>query len=68
MSLLKHNTRPIGTNVCRGDGHAKLVHKALCKRNATLLDVTCCVCLHTLLLVVAQNLKPVKRLATCERT
>ena len=28
----------------------------------TLLDVTCCVCLHTLLHVVAQSLKRVKRL------
>ena len=28
--------------------------------DATLLDVTCCVCLHTLLHVVAQSLKPVK--------
>ena len=42
----------------------------------TLLDVTCCVRLHTpsvacccvLLWVVAQSLKPVKRLATCKRT
>ena len=34
----------------------------------TLLDVTCCVRLHTLLHVVAQNLKPVKLLATCKRT
>ena len=28
--------------------------------DATLLDVTCCVRLHTLLHVVAQSLKPVK--------
>ena len=34
----------------------------------TLLDVTCCVGLHTLLRVVAQSLKPVKRLAPCKRT
>ena len=34
----------------------------------TLLDVTCCVRLHSLLHVVAQKLKPVKLLATCKRT
>ena len=33
----------------------------------TLLDVTCCVCLHTLL-KVACCLKPIKLLATCKRT
>ena len=43
----------IGTNVFRGDGHEKLAHKAQRKTDATLLDVTCCVRLHTLLLVVA---------------
>ena len=32
--------------------------------DATLLDVTCCVRLYSLLHVVAQSLKPVKRLAT----
>ena len=32
-----------------------------------LLDVTCCVRLHTLLHVVAQSLKPVKLLGTCKR-
>ena len=31
--------------------------------STTLLDVTCCVSLHTLLRVVAQSLKPVKLLA-----
>ena len=34
----------------------------------TLLAVTCCVRLLTLLHVVAQNLKPVKLLVTCKRT
>ena len=34
----------------------------------TLLDVTFCVRLHTLLHVVAQSLKPVKLLATRKRT
>ena len=34
----------------------------------TLVAVTCCVRLLTLLYVVAQNLKPVKLLVTCKRT
>ena len=43
--------------------------------DATLLDVTCCICLHTLLHVVVcfwellhNSLKPVKLLATCKQT
>ena len=35
---------------------------------SNIVDVTCYVRLHTLLHVVAQNLKPVKLLATCKRT
>ena len=38
------------------------------QRDATLLDGTCCVLLHTLLHVVACCLKPVKLLSTCKRT
>ena len=43
-------------------------HNIVDQQLPTLLDVTCCVGLHTLLRVVAQSLKPVKRLAPCKRT
>ena len=36
--------------------------------DATLLDGTCCVRLHTLLHVVKQSLKTVNLLSTCKRT
>ena len=38
------------------------------QRDATLLDGTCCVLLHTLFHDVACCLKPVKLLSTCKRT
>ena len=49
-------------------------YKSRMQTDATLLDVTFCVRLHTLLhvvkccWVVAQNFKPVRRLTTCKRT
>ena len=52
-----------GSNQIAGFGEFLLLANLGCMQtDATLLDVTCCVRLHTLLDVVAQSLKPAVKL------